>query len=39
MNFDLTPSPQSTFGFWFALALMAASSAALWWYFKRVGWF
>jgi magnesium transporter len=39
MNFELTPSPNETFGFWFALSLMGASAAAFWLWFKRSGWF
>ena len=39
MNFKLVPAPQTTFGFWFALALMGGSMAALWIWFRKAGWF
>lgn len=39
MNFELTPSPNSSWGFWFALGLMAATTGVLWAWFKRSGWF
>jgi len=39
MNFHLTPSPDWAGSFWFAIATMAGSMAAMWWYFKKVGWF
>ncbi len=39
MNFELTPSPNWGGSFWFAIALMTASMAALFWFFKRAGWF
>ncbi|MEI2713127.1 MAG: magnesium and cobalt transport protein CorA [Nocardioides sp.] len=38
MNFHLTPSPNSVFGFWFALTLMALSVIGLFWYFRKSGW-
>jgi magnesium transporter len=38
MNFALIPKDQSLFGFWFAVGLMAFSSVALYFYFKRKGW-
>jgi magnesium transporter len=38
MNFPLTPSNQSTYGFWYALALMGLSTVVLMWFFKRAKW-
>jgi Mg2+ and Co2+ transporter CorA len=39
MNFKLTPAPDTVFGFWFALSLMALSVIGLWIWFRRAGWF
>lgn len=38
MNFDLVPATGSRFGFWFAIALTAVSSAGLYLNFKKRGW-
>jgi magnesium transporter len=38
MNFDNMPELHWIMGYPFALALMAASSSALWWFFKKSGW-
>jgi Mg2+ and Co2+ transporter CorA len=38
MNFTLVPRDQTLFGFWFAIGLMALTSAGLYAYFKRRGW-
>ena len=39
MNYELSPSPHWAGGFWFAIALMAASMVGLYIWFKKVGWF
>ena len=38
MNFDHMPELGWSFGYPFALTLMVAVSAGLWWFFKRSGW-
>ena len=38
MNFDLVPQEGRIFGFWFAIALMAAAGLTLYFYFKKKGW-
>jgi len=38
MNFDHIPELHWSFGYPFALILMASSSGVLWWFFKRSGW-
>ena len=38
MNFRLVPADGQTFGFWFALAMMATAAVVLYAYFKRKGW-
>jgi magnesium transporter len=38
MNFALVPATNSSFGFWFALALTAALSLGLYTYFKKRNW-
>lgn len=38
MNFVLVPKDQTLSGFWFAIGFMAASSLALYVYFKRKAW-
>lgn len=38
MNFALVPRDQTLFGFWFAIALMVASSIALYLYFRKKKW-
>lgn len=38
MNFVNIPELHWGFGYFYALALMAAVSLALWWYFRRVHW-
>lgn len=38
MNFELVPEENSLGGFWFAIALMAASGIGLYAYFKRKDW-
>jgi magnesium transporter len=38
MNFQLVPQDGQVEGFWFALALMAASAIGLYTYFKKRGW-
>lgn len=39
MNFTHMPELNWTFGYPFALLLMAGSAGGLFWFFKRVGWF
>ncbi len=39
MNFESSPSPNSVFGFWFALSLMLVTSVGIWISFRRSGWF
>jgi Mg2+ and Co2+ transporter CorA len=38
MNFNLVPADGETFGFFFALSLMAVSCLILYVYFKRKDW-
>ena len=38
MNFELVPADQTLFGFWFSIALMIATGAGLYAYFKKRGW-
>jgi magnesium transporter len=38
MNFNLVPREGTLFGFWFAIALIVVTSAALFFYFRRKGW-
>jgi magnesium transporter len=38
MNFSLVPEEGSLVGFWFAMALIAASTGGLYLYFRRRGW-
>ena len=38
MNFRHMPELHWQFGYVYALALMATSSAVLWWRFRRSGW-
>lgn len=38
MNFDHMPELHWTYGYAYALLLMVAASAGLWWFFKRSGW-
>jgi magnesium transporter len=38
MNFELVPHEGRIFGFWFAVALMAAAGLTLYFYFKKKGW-
>jgi magnesium transporter len=38
MNFRLVPDEGSLVGFWFAMALIAASTGGLYLYFRRRGW-
>ena len=39
MNFHDMPELQMKHGYWYALALMAVSTAATYWYFKKRKWF
>ena len=38
MNFALVPRTDSSFGFWFAIGLIAVSSTVLWAYFRKRKW-
>jgi magnesium transporter len=38
MNFSLVPATNSSFGFWFSLGLMAASSLGLYFFFRKKRW-
>ena len=39
MNFEHMPELEWTYGYPFALLLMAGTVSALWWWFKKSGWF